>query len=95
MANLHRLEAPEEILRGSQPQTTPWEVLGNGAKVVKSWKNLVEQCPEDVTLCYKRLSTNPMQRIPSVSFPMKGKSFKGGWKTDRTSATNISLILHT
>ncbi len=80
MANLHRLEAPKEILLRSQPQTTAWEVLGNGAKVVKSWKKLVEQCPEDATLCYERLSTNPMQRIPFVSFPMKGKSFKGGWE---------------
>lgn len=80
MANLHRLEAPDEILLGSQPVSTPWKVIGNGAKVVKSWKKLVEQCPEDTTLCYERLSTNPMQRIPLVSFPMKGKNFKGGWE---------------
>ena len=80
MANLHRLEAPDEILLGSQPVSTPWKVIGNGAKVVKSWKKLVEQCPEDTTLCYESLSTNPMQRIPLVSFPMKGKNFKGGWE---------------
>jgi hypothetical protein len=48
MASLHHLKAPNEILLGAQPISTPWKVLGNGAKVVKSWRKLVEKCPEDI-----------------------------------------------
>ena len=85
MSEKYLLPSPKEILnsQGSKKykhEKTPWTLYASSKRVLKDWRNLVINNPDETIACYKAMSNDPMNRIRGVAFAMKGKIFKGGWE---------------
>lgn len=70
---------------------SPWLVVAKNRRVNKDWEALLLRAPENTRLCYERLCTAPMDRVPRRVFPLKGKKYRGAWEYEVTSGDRVVL----
>ena len=84
MSEKYLLPSHKEILASQSSKKhkhdTPWTVYASSKRVLKDWRNLVINNPDETIASYKAMSNAPLQRVRGIAFAMKGKIFKGGWE---------------
>lgn len=81
-----------EAEQARELSASPWLVVAKNRRVNKDWEALLLRAPENTRLCYERLCTAPMVRVPRRIFPLKGKKYRGAWEYEVTSGDRVFYV---
>ena len=66
-----------------------WEVVALNARVNQRWEELIIRAPSSAARCYHNLQTAPTTRQAGRVYPLKWKTYKGGWGYEVTGGDRV------
>src|SRR4051794_25498704 len=85
-------EEPLTAPAGTAAFSCTWTVVARNRRVLKEWQDLVAKAPENASQCFRRLCSNPLERVPGRVFPLRYKRYPGAWEYEVTSGDRVFYI---